>query len=405
MAKKLYEESNIARIANQIRRVTGQYSKRFTVPRMSDAVQDVYDIGYENGELKGSNEGYAAGLVDGAEKVKTEEARTSDDIMLSSDVASFTASVTIPSGYYAEDVTKTRDLETEFYDPAFDEGFSEGYSMGYDDGKNDGYDIGYSEGYDEGYNEGYSDGSLAGGGGGDEPYDPTTVWLLNDVLVNISSDISGTTINVPFVSAGEEFVKIVHTTLVMNYYRSDGTIASAWSSRSGWRSEDYKTIAFPDPLEDIMDSTLELWLDTNATLISGGGGEEEVTLSPEDSLTLIEQAQSPSVVYMSLYHYCYTLDIFGQYGGRTVDEMLEMEYSSPSSNPLTISVSNYTDLYAYYTVRATDIANDEPHLFQIEVPPQGNNSIDAVAHFPMGNPCEWYVEVQGVRFTKYAVEI
>lgn len=354
MANKLYEEGYIQEIADAIRTHAPELegNRLFYLANMPTAIGSVASENRSKGK----------------EELKTEEARDASNVYEWVDVESRGVDIDIDSGYYANGVSITVDVQDV-------------YDQGYDDGR-----------------------AAGGGGGGDEPYDPTTVWLLNDVLVNTGSGIQGTTINVPFVSTGEEFVKITHSTLALNYYRSDGTSEQAWSSRKGWTSDDYKTITFP---EEITDGTLQTWLDTNATLISGGsgGGEEDDTLSPEDSLTFMEQAQSPSVVYMSRYHYCYTLDIFGQYGGRTVDEMLEMEYSSPSSNPLTISVSNYTDLYAYYTVKATDIANDEPHLFEIEVPPQGNNSVDAVAHFPMGNPCEWYVEVQGVRFTRYAVEI
>jgi hypothetical protein len=135
MAKKLYEETNIANIANQIRRTTGQYAKKFTVARMANAIQDVYDIGYENGELKGSNEGYEAGLVAGAEKVKTEEAR--DNRNIAYDVYSKEVEVNVEAGYYPQEAVVKVDV-TSVYD----------------------------EGHTEGYNEGYDDGIAAGGGGG-----------------------------------------------------------------------------------------------------------------------------------------------------------------------------------------------------------------------------------------------
>lgn len=244
--------------------------------------------------------------------------------------------------------------------------------------------------------------SIETGGGGDEPYDPTTVWLLNDVLVNTGSGIQGTTINVSFVSTGEEFVKITHTTLALNYYRSDGTSEQAWNSRKGWTSDDYKTITFP---EEITDETLIAWLDTNATLISGGGGGggQDADISPEDSLTFMEQVQSPSVVYMSLYDYCFILDNFGAYGGRTIEDMIEIEYSDLNSNPLTISLINYTDMYAHYYIKATDVANeDQGHLVHIEALPQGDNSIDIGSQQTTVPACDWKIEVQGARFTKYA---
>lgn len=373
MAEYIIQSETLEEIGNQIRSRTGR-TDLLSPTEMASHVQLVYAKGYTNGK----------------ENLKKEEARTADNVHLTNQgvpEGAYSAYITVnvDAGYYAENTPKTFRAADGDLDSIVD-----GV-----------YEIGHNDGYDAGYTEGYNDGLADGGGGGDEPYDPTTVWQINDLPV-----VTENNIYVNFISNGEEFVRINHAVFSLKYYRSDGTFAQAWGSRNGWNTA-YQTITFTQPLEEIMDETLELWLDTNATLISGGsgGGEEDDTLSPEDSLTFMEQAQSPSVVYMSVYHYCYTPNIFGQYGGRTVDEMLEMEYSSPSSNPLTISVSNYTDLYAYYTVRATDIANDEPHLFEIEVPPQGNNSIDAVSHFPMGNPCEWYVEVQGVRFTRYAVEI
>jgi hypothetical protein len=376
MANKLYEEGYIQEIADAIRTHAPELegNRLFYLANMPTAIGSVASENRSKGK----------------EELKDEEARTADNVNLvnndvpeADDVWSAYIKVKVDSGYYAEDTEK----EFRAADGGLD-GLVDGI---YEKGHNDGYNFGYTEGYNDG---------LAEGGGGDEPYDPTTVWLLNDVLVNTGSGIQGTTINVPFVSAGEEFVKITHTTLALNYYRSDGTSEQAWSSRKGWTSDDYKTITFP---EEITDGTLQTWLDTNATLISGGGGGQDADISPEDSLTFMEQVQSPSVVYMSLYDYCFILDNFGAYGGRTIEDMIEIEYSDLNSNPLTISLINYTDMYAHYYIKATDVANDDQgHLVHIEALPQGDNSIDIVSQQTTVPACDWKIEVQGARFTKYA---
>jgi hypothetical protein len=335
----------------------------------------------------------------GKEELKDEEARTADNVNLvnndvpeADDVWSAYIKVKVDSGYYAEDTEK------EFR--AADGGL---------DGLVDGiYEKGHNDGYDAGYTEGYNDGRAAGGGGGgDEPYDPTTVWLLNDVLVNTGSGIQGTTINVPFVSTGEEFVKITHTTLALNYYRSDGTSEQAWSSRKGWTSDDYKTITFP---EEITDGTLQTWLDTNATLISGGGGGDEEPLDETALSIILDQTQSPTVTIQNASldnHYYYPVGIYGQRNDYdyTFDDLIEMEESSKSSNPFTLSAMNHTQLYAYIFVYVSDEANYEDFAQIIEVPPYGDNSVDFGSHLTQGNPCRWGWRIRGARFTRDAVEI
>lgn len=352
MAEYLIQGETLTDIADQIRSRTG--SKDLIPPAdMGRQVQLVYAKGYINGK----------------DAITEGEARTASDVYTAVEAEAKNVEVSVTQGYYAIEVVKNVDVQ-------------------------DVYDAGYTEGYEKGLAAG------GGGGGGDEPYDPTTVWLINDVPT-VGTGI-GVTINVPFVSAGEEFVKIQISTLVLNYHRSDGTIASAWGSRKGWTSDDYKTITFPDV---ITDETLQTWLDANATLISGGGGGggQDADISPEDSLTFMEQVQSPSVVYMSLYEYCFILDNFGAYGGRTIEDMIEIEYSDLNSNPLTISLINYTDMYAHYYIKATDMANEEQgHLVHIEALPQGDNSIDIVSQQTTVPACDWKIEVQGARFTKYA---
>lgn len=248
--------------------------------------------------------------------------------------------------------------------------------------------------------------SIETGGGGDEPYDPTTVWLINDVPVVISSGISGTTVNVLFNSAGEEFVKIRHNSIALNYYKSDGTAVPAWDSLSGWKSDDYKTITFP---EEITDQTLINWLDTNATLIGGGGGEEE-PLDDTGLSIILDQTQSPTVTIQNANldnHYFFPVGIYGQRNDYdyTFDDYIEMEESSPSSNPFTLSAMNHTQLYAYIFVYVSDEANAEDFAQIIEVPPYGDNSLDFGSHLTQGNPCKWGWRIRGARFTRYAVEI
>ena len=355
MAEYLIQGETLTGIADQIRSRTGS-TNSISPTDMGNQVQLVYAKGYTNGKIA---------ITEG-------EKRDETNVTESVDVESRSVDVDIESGYYAKGILRTVDVRSV-------------------------YNFGYTEGYNDGLAEG-------GGGGGDEPYDPTTVWLINDVPVAISSGISGTTINVLFNSAGEEFVKIRNNSIALSYYKSDGTAVYVWDSLSGWSNDAYKTITFP---EEITDETLQTWLDTNATLISGGGGGgQDADISPEDSLTFMEQVQSPNVCFFSSgTGYCFFLSVFGEYGGRTIDEMIEIEYSSPSSNPLTISLINYTDMYAHYWVKATDVANDDQgSIIHIEALPQGDNSIDVGSHIQLGNPCEWKIEVQGARFAKYGTK-
>ena len=357
MAEYIIQSETLEEIGNQIRSRTGG-TEKLSPTEMASHVQLVY----------------AKGDTNGKENLKTEEARTWRDVSTFVDVSTRTVEVDVSSGYYTNDTLVGVDVQ---------------------------------EVYEEGYNDGLADG---GGGGGDEPYDPTTVWQINDVPVVISSGIAGTTIDVLFNSAGEEFVKIIHTSAALTYYRSDGTVVSAWGSRKGWSSENYKTITFPEPFEDIVDDTLELWLDTNATLISGSIDRPEEPLDDTSIGILIDQAQSPQVYVHNASQdnqYVYPTEIYGQSVDYDLnfDNFIEIEESSPSSNPFTISALNYTQLYAYLLLYVSDEANYEEFLQWLEVPPYGDNSVDFVSHINEGNPCEWIYEIRGVRFTKYAVEI
>lgn len=355
MAEYIIQSETLEEIGNQIRSRTGR-TDLLSPTEMASHVQLVYAKGYTNGK----------------ENLKTEEARDSGDVIASVEVDNRNVEVAVTAGYYPNETILNVDVQ----------------------------DV-----YDEGYNDGLADG---GGGGGDEPYDPTTVWLINDVPVAISSGIAGTTINVLFNSAGEEFVKIRHNSISLNYYRSDGTAVVAWDSLSGWANDAYKTITFP---EEITDQTLINWLDTNATLIGGGSTPEEEEPLDDTGLSIIlDQTQSPTVTIQNANldnHYFYPVGIYGQRDdyNYTFDDYIEMEESSPSSNPFTLSAMNHTQLYAYIFVYVSDEANYEDFAQIIEVPPYGDNSLDFVSHLTQGNPCKWGWEIRGARFTRYAVEI
>ena len=244
MANKLYEEESIRDIANKIRLVTNQYSKRFTVARMANAIQDVFDIGYERGELIGANNGYAEGLVDGAGKVKTDEARTEDDIGLS--VSEISVGITIPSGYYADTIEKVLDVQNGDLDPITD--------------------AAYDEGLEVGYQNGYNDGINAGGGGGS----PSTVWEITSKpsLTGLPTS-SSAAIEVSFTSNGIDFNGIYgDSSLGLYYCKADGSTQNVYAPKMGiWVNSAYKTIATHG---EINNSTLFTWLQTNATLLSIG---------------------------------------------------------------------------------------------------------------------------------------
>lgn len=323
------------------------------------------------------DKGYDDGTDNGIEYIKTEEARTWRDVSTHVEVSNRTVEVDVSSGYYTDDTSVIVDVQEV-------------------------YGAGHTEGWHEGYEEG-----LAAGGGGDEPYDPTTVWLINEVPVpvGLSTDIS-----VLFISNGEEFVRILNPSSFLRYFRRDGTFVQPWNSSIGWYDTAYQTIAFPDPYEDIIDETLDSWLDTNATLISGSIGGEEEPLDDTGLSIILDQTQSPTVTVINAgleHQYGYPVGIYGQRNDYeyTFDDYIEMEKSSTSSNPFTISAMNYTQLYAYLLLYVSDEANYEEFLQWLEVPPYGDNSVDFVSHINEGNPCEWIYEIRGVRFTKYAVEI
>lgn len=220
MANKLYEESSIEAIAEKIRQFsTYNKNRTYVVGQMAQGVQDACQDQYQ----RGLDSGFTDGELSGANKVKTEEARSEANVTHS--VSKTSATVTIPSGYYAEEVKKVLNVQDGdldlIVDTAYDDGLEAGYNNGYDSGFADGelsgvnkvkteeardyrnisydvyvkevevnvdagyypqetvvnvdvqsvYDEGHTEGYDNGYTEGYNDGLADGGGGGSSDVD------------------------------------------------------------------------------------------------------------------------------------------------------------------------------------------------------------------------------------------
>lgn len=201
---------------------------------------------------EGHYDGYNDGLVEGEEKVKTEEARTSSDVTHS--VTKIAATVTIPSGYYAEEVKRVLDVQDGDLDPIVDAAYDEGSEAG------------YNNGYDTGYNEGYAEGLAQGGGS----VDPTTVWELN-ALPDFESL---TSTDILFASNEMEFSRISRMYVAGNLNKQGITYVGAstktvYTMASGWSNQAYRTITIH---EEITDENFLAWLQTNATLISGGSG-------------------------------------------------------------------------------------------------------------------------------------
>lgn len=116
---------------------------------------------------------------------------------------------------------------------------------------------------------------------------------------------------------------------------------------------------------------------------------------------LYEQIQCNEVITLGGGRYCYPTNLFGSSINHdmTFSDYVEYENSSASSNPITLSVDNYSmfHLYVYYRVR--DSANDEQYITEVVVPPHWNNSVDVTSHISMGNPVLWKIETLGARFT------
>lgn len=71
MAKKVYEESNIAAIASKIREKTGG-TKTYKTSEMPGGVEEVYEGGYVQGQSEGYEQGYESGETEGYNKGQTE---------------------------------------------------------------------------------------------------------------------------------------------------------------------------------------------------------------------------------------------------------------------------------------------------------------------------------------------
>ena len=278
MAKKLYEEEKIRAIAERIKKFSGDDTP-MTTAQMPDGVSLVRMASF------------ASGFDEGKVHVKTNEARTADDI-IGTPSTQTELEISVKAGYYAADTNKY-----------FDVSFS--YNEGYDEGKSDGYGDGYDDGYDAGYEAG-----AASGGGGD--YDE--VW-------------------------------------------QDGY------------DEGY------------------------AEGFADGESDTEHRL-----ITLIEQAQAEQVVRMSSTQYFFPTNTFGNYGGPTFDDMTDIQNSSISSNPLTISIDNYSGYYAHYCIRATNMINDDDLSKELILPPNVNSS---VLFTSSGGEYDWNWYIQGVRYMKY----
>ena len=272
----------------------------------------------------------------------------------------------------------------------YEEGHNDGYNEGYNEGWNDGFD----EGWSDGYSQGWDDGIEEGGGSG-------LVWELNYELD--LSTLPDTQIS--FTSNGEVFNEITVMTISSNPLVQGLYFMGASVSRNvylynpkntspypptDWVLGGYQTITFN---EVITDGALLDWLNNNATKVGGGGSGELHHL-------LYEQIQSNSVITVENDKFCYPVNIFGSsidYNS-TFDDYVYREHSSASSNPLTYSVDNNTDLYLYLYVRATDAANEESYVKEIKVAPWWSNSVDFISKITFSRPCDWYMEIIGARF-------
>ena len=110
MAKKLYEEENIRYIAETIRDMTGE-SRTYTTAEMAGGVETVHAIAYETG------------LKDGAESITVGQLNTIDDIRV--DVDESSVNINVPSGYYAEEIMLSPNV-----DPIYDKGYDDGLAIG-----------------------------------------------------------------------------------------------------------------------------------------------------------------------------------------------------------------------------------------------------------------------------------
>lgn len=229
MSNKLYEEEDIRRIANSIRanapRWVGQ--RTFLLDEMPSGIDDVYMEGYENGYND-----------------ITQHPNTSDDVDM--EVSETSVTVTVSSGYYADEVKKILSEDTGALDPIIDKA--------------------YDEGLEAGYQQGYEDGKNAGGGGGKT----ITKWLLIDRPDLTSMTTSG--FQISFTSNGVLYDAMTKSTRMgqsyINYKQGSSTTQvynSATTALGGWVNSAYKSIDVHEA-----DETAITWLLANGTLLSIG---------------------------------------------------------------------------------------------------------------------------------------
>lgn len=137
--------------------------------------------------------------------------------------------------------------------------------------------------------------NFSGGGGDTPPVDPTTVWELNAVPNYASLPISSNKINVNFISNDEEFIAIYGAATGVRqgiyYVKSGGSTVVTYNSVSGWTNANYKTVTFPDRIED---ETLLAWLGENATLMSGS-----ITPDEPESEDVTDSLEMPIIKFVN----------------------------------------------------------------------------------------------------------
>lgn len=144
---------NVGVIGTEVAVPEGYYPER--VEKEIDT-QPFYNAGYNAGYSKGETDGYTGGYstgyeigkVDGAENLKTEEARTAADLDVER-LDKNNLGLAVTSGYYGDGVTKVIDIKP-YYTEGYEEGHEEGHYVGWQEGRN----VGYTEGYNDGLTAG-----------------------------------------------------------------------------------------------------------------------------------------------------------------------------------------------------------------------------------------------------------
>lgn len=370
MGNKLYEEDSIKNIANAIRQHAPVQvgSRSFYVSQMATFV----------GSVASENR------YKGKEELKTEEARTEENVTHS--VSKTAATVTIPSGYYAEEVKKVLNVQDGDLDLIVDTAYDDGLEAGIEyikteEGRDSSniytgvhvemkeveviVDAGYypqetvvNVNVQEVYEQGYEDGLAAGGSS-----DHTTVWRINDVpdvsdlpvLTMEAYKCSFTSNNTLYTGIFAMYFANMSSKISLRYVIEGSSYVTVWTKSTGWANEEYKTITVH---EEITDEGLLDWLNENATLISsgsGGGGADpllEEMLIVTDENYDDEGKQFYSVYkWLGLYHsnfssYPWMLEL--ENGHPTlwlhvyvwVDGMVNAGYDEETGNPFYDYVSH-----------------------------------------------------------------